>query len=249
MSLKKFFCFHPCRRKAPHRLDHLRKGTEETGKGFKAKWGLQIGMVLFTCVNLALAKPHERDSLTIKILVYQDSRISRPIVAEATQIAAMIFRQSGINTTWVSCSDSEARESEECREALVPNSFALHVVAHGTTATDHILGTAFLGVNGIGQYCDAFFDRIQDMHQQSQVNVSRLLGTVMAHEVGHLLLGSHGHAMLGIMSPHWQAPELRRIDMGSLGFSPEQGLRMKAHIEQWQVAAGALQLARKGEHH
>ena len=37
----------------------------------------------------------------------------------------------------------------------------------------------------------------------------RGLGHVMAHEVGHLLLGGHSHAATGLMTPDWNPLETR----------------------------------------
>jgi hypothetical protein len=57
-----------------------------------------------------------------------------------------------------------------------------------------------------------------------------LLGTVAAHELGHLLLGSHAHSSIGIMTPHWEPETLRRMNMGGLLFTREQASRMQERI-------------------
>jgi hypothetical protein len=55
----------------------------------------------------------------------------------------------------------------------------------------------------------------------------RVLGHVMAHELGHLLLGSNAHAEIGIMRPRWFGQQLRAVERGALFFSPEQALLMR----------------------
>jgi hypothetical protein len=52
-----------------------------------------------------------------------------------------------------------------------------------------------------------------------------MLGSVMAHEIGHLLLGSHAHAISGIMRGHWSA------------FSSCQGPRQKPTFHGTTVTA------------
>jgi hypothetical protein len=52
----------------------------------------------------------------------------------------------------------------------------------------------------------------------------------MAHEIGHLLLGTNAHSALGIMRPHWQGEELRRIGMGTLLFTPQQVRHIQARL-------------------
>ena len=93
----------------------------------------------------------------------------------------------------------------------------------------------------------AVFDYVESAHSRpadAQVTVSvyndaqvpsdllagRILGSVIAHEMGHLLLGSSAHAISGIMRARWESAELHRIAMGTLMFLPEQSKRMHARI-------------------
>jgi hypothetical protein len=73
------------------------------------------------------------------------------------------------------------------------------------------------------------------------VDLALILASVMAHEMGHLLLGSNAHAVSGIMKAHCQLSELRRIGMGSLLFLPEQGKRMRARVNQREELLNAEQ--------
>jgi hypothetical protein len=57
-----------------------------------------------------------------------------------------------------------------------------------------------------------------------------LLGTVVAHELGHLLLGSHAHSQVGIMVPVWEEESLRNMGMGHLLFTREQSSLMKMRV-------------------
>jgi len=52
----------------------------------------------------------------------------------------------------------------------------------------------------------------------------------MAHEIGHLLIGSHAHAPWGIMAAKWHDQELRRLEMGTLFFSAEQEKLMYSRL-------------------
>jgi hypothetical protein len=58
----------------------------------------------------------------------------------------------------------------------------------------------------------------------------RLLGYVLAHEIGHLLLPRGGHARSGIMREPWGPSELRQLSMGTLLFSAEYGSALRAEL-------------------
>ena len=95
---------------------------------------------------------------------------------------------------------------------------------------EDIFGVAFLAANGTGTYVDIFYDAVEKLHHESNTSPGRLLGHVMAHEVGHLLIGSHAHSNRGIMCPAWSRRELRSMEMGSLLFTGDQARKMRTRL-------------------
>jgi len=55
-----------------------------------------------------------------------------------------------------------------------------------------------------------------------------VLACVIAHELGHLLLGAHGHSIAGIMQADWGIEQTQRALMSQLSFLPEEARLMKA---------------------
>jgi hypothetical protein len=98
-----------------------------------------------------------------------------------------------------------------------------------------------LSAEGTGCYSDVFYDRAVSLNADWHVSLTDILGNVMAHELGHLLLGSNSHTATGIMRARWQTEELRRAGEGSLLFNAEQAERMRGKLRaatsQWTVAA------------
>jgi hypothetical protein len=118
----------------------------------------------------------------------------------------------------------------------------LQIAAKGRTSSDLVFGVAFLAQDGDGKYSNVFYDRVERAHSDFGAPVSRLLGAVSAHELGHLLLGSHAHSNAGIMTPVWKEEVLRRMEMGSLLFNSDQATRMRTRIrrgERTLVSMGA----------
>ena len=73
------------------------------------------------------------------------------------------------------------------------------------------------------------------LFQYKALNVNRLellregdlLGCVIAHELGHLLLGKSSHSEEGLMRARWEARELREAAKGNLLFSKSETERMR----------------------
>jgi hypothetical protein len=58
-----------------------------------------------------------------------------------------------------------------------------------------------------------------------------MLGHLMAHELGHLLLGVRSHSASGIMHVPWQKKELEIIAQGSMLFTPWEAQTMRSKIQ------------------
>lgn len=119
-------------------------------------------------------------------------------------------------------------ENLDCATIEWPTHLAVRVM-HGRS-TSEVFGVAFLSADGAGCYSDVFFDQAMELHVSWNVALADILGNVMAHELGHLLLGSNSHSGVGIMRAHWQGEELHRLSWGSLRFTNEQADRMRGRL-------------------
>jgi hypothetical protein len=210
--------------------------------GFKHKTIVALLLILTAGRMPAHAQTDGNNTAAITIFVYNDAQVRPSQLTEAEHQASLVFREAGIVVEWVSCLGAESGEA--CHHPPDPNQFVVRIRPEGRTTSDTVFGVAFLAEDGTGKYSDVFFDRIEDIHRESGASATALLGAVAAHELGHLLLGSHAHSLRGIMSPRWRKEDLRRIGMGSLRFTPEQSSRMKTRIQDWQTHSPTVQFAR-----
>jgi hypothetical protein len=168
----------------------------------------------------------------VTINVYNDAQVSEQVLTHAEQEATRIFRQAGVDSVWVECQLSNAgpNRDSECKSPAGPTHLALRIVPWSSKLGDTVFGTAFLSAEGDGTYSDVFYESVQDLHKDWHASLSRVLGHVMAHEIGHLLLGTNAHSPMGIMRPNWQGKELRSVGMGALFFTLAQARFMQAKL-------------------
>jgi hypothetical protein len=121
-------------------------------------------------------------------------------------------------------------ESLDCASFEWPTHLAVRVVPQSRLSTNEVFGVAFLSPEGTGCYSDVFYDRAMELHANWDVGLGNILGSVIAHELGHLLLGSNSHAGTGIMRAHWQGEDLRRLSRGGLWFTNEQTDHMRREL-------------------
>jgi hypothetical protein len=161
---------------------------------------------------------------TVTVALYDDVQLSEEVLTQAADEATRIFHKAGVTTLWIACksSKSDATPDPRCQGPPGLRHLALRVVPRSWKSSDSIFGVAFLSERGTGAYGDIFYDSVEKLHRDWGASLPRVLGHVMAHELGHLLLGSNAHSREGIMRPSWHGNELRAASMGALLFTPEQ---------------------------
>src|SRR5262245_19991602 len=111
----------------------------------------------------------------------------------AKQRAATVFGNIGARIIWID-EDSAARNHVKAPFTLVVTGEKLSSQA---SALIDALGFAEPTVGRAG----IFWDRIAALNARSAQSIPGILGDVMAHELGHLLLTPPGHSSWGIMRP------------------------------------------------
>lgn len=200
-------------------------------------------LLVVSAEGIALASTEGNEVVEVTVLVHDRAKATYSVIEAGEAEAGRIFGAAGIHVHWVDCSKGGV-----CHHQLGASEYALNIVAEGKTSSDLVYGVAFLGPAGEGKYCDIFLRRIEAATNTLGENVARLLGAVMAHELGHLILGSHAHTYHGIMSGIWTQIALQRMEMGSLLFDKREGALMRTKLEGDGVARplSAYTLTRAG---
>jgi hypothetical protein len=153
---------------------------------------------------------------------FDDASVPKSVLDTAKREAARIFKTAHIEILWIDCSTTAVLPNSSCRKLNTATHLNVRIVPTGKGENEDVFGIAFLGGDGIGTYTDVFYQSVKKLCPQARINPGILLGHVMAHELGHLLLGSRAHSPWGLMCGNWHAQELRRVEMGTLFFTPEQ---------------------------
>ena len=169
----------------------------------------------------------------VHISVYDDANVPTELLAAAEAQVHRIFQQAGVETLWGNCSEGTENTQPAGCHVVGSTYLVLKILprAMGMQVRDRtdVLGTATLDEKGVGYYGYAFYDRIQQMAEARRL-ASTLLGHVLAHEIGHVLLRSNSHSVSGIMSGRWAGGELRRISEGAMFFMPQESKVMRERL-------------------
>jgi len=156
------------------------------------------------------------------VLVFNFRQIPIDVLAKAENAADGIFEHAGVHITWRDCPTG----SQSCHKG--PGTVFFLAIMAGPAQNrflDTVSGQAVVADHLATVYYD-YLPRTPG-GRVSTSDTSTLLGCVIAHELGHLLLGAHGHSLGGIMKASWDFGQTRRALMSGLFFLPEQGKLMK----------------------
>jgi hypothetical protein len=186
-----------------------------------------LGMLL----GMGLAAPRDSPGITVRVL--NPAGIPPRTLLRAEHVAAAAFDQAGVEIAW--------RQCPSCGEELATNEFWLHLLIN---KPPHLHGDA-LGFavlmparDGAASYGGVFWPAVEQAAASLNADEASLLGAAIAHELGHILLRSPGHAWTGVMRPRFQNAEARMAASGELRFTREQAERIQAELIRRSVAPG-----------
>jgi hypothetical protein len=105
------------------------------------------------------------------------------------------------------------------------------------------LGVALLG-SGRPVHALVAYSRVQQLAAGGQADPSTILGDAVAHEVGHLLLGSVKHTPTGLMAGHWSDQDLGFAKFQLLRFTPQEVAAIRREVTKRLKEQEATQVPR-----
>jgi hypothetical protein len=171
------------------------------------------------------------DSNPLTVRIYDRAGVPPAALAAAEAAATRVLSSMGVDTSWAEC--PTGAEDDRCGAAAAPRQLMVIVLPHAPSQAGRsacVLGLSVLD-HGEGTLAYIFYDRVLALSTESrEACSSAVLGHVLAHEIGHLLLGANAHSTAGIMKAQWFTGDLHRIAQGGLLFTPGEGAHIRAAL-------------------
>jgi len=170
------------------------------------------------------------------ILRVETGAVPGTILAVAKTEAARILSQAGVHVQWKSFQDPRKvhRQVRECSTPAPDVSDIDILIQDVTSRDDHpgALGYA-LPFAKTGFRVVIFWDRILAATERPN---AKLLGHVLAHETGHMLMGTLSHAGSGVMKAHWSRFDTSTMQSHPFSFVPADVEMIARRFEQQRVS-------------
>ena len=143
-------------------------------------------------------------------------------------ITSAILRDAGIDLVWRNCAGLDEQATTACQEVLGPAELVVRILASRSQRVPNSLGYSLVDVQRrAGWIATMYADRVRALATESAFDFGKLLGRSIAHEIGHLLLGTSDHSNRGLMRGNWSTTELKRDQRWDWDLSQSEAAQMR----------------------
>jgi hypothetical protein len=158
----------------------------------------------------------------VAIRLFHTDQIGGCTLADAEWVASNVLATAGVHVRW---SNGPERTQPTAAETI-DISFLDSMSARRNPAA---LAESFPFASG-GMRVLVFFDRVSDFAGREPLLFPRALGYTLAHEIGHVLMGTDSHSLSGVMKAHWTDEDHYAIWSRGLSFTPEQAAMITSRL-------------------
>ena len=207
------------------------------------------GLVLAEGSNVGREPQDQRETaqeIKVTVLVHNYAHLPKQILSDAKDRASLIFHKAGVEVEWADCplKDEDPSLYPECPATVDVSQLFLRILPK-TAGKMEDGGQAFVAA----RIANIFWNRVDEQAQRLNVSASRVVGHTVAHELGHLLLGSNSHSPVGIMTARWSPQVLARICQEGLYFNQQQSELIRSEVRnrkgQSKVVENALLVSQR----
>jgi hypothetical protein len=160
--------------------------------------------------------------------------------------ARIILEDAGLAPEWIPCAPAPSAAAR-CAVPLHGTELAVRIVAAPEERA--VLGRLPMGYSLVdartrtGSLATVFVNRVAWLAEEGRADASTLLGRALAHEIGHLLLGTNEHTQSGLMRAIWSRESVRQSRGGDWRFMARDAKNMRAAV---MARSMATQMVRNG---
>ena len=211
-------------------------------------WHVVLGLILAgsSAIAARAAGHSPKGELVFTVYVHNYAQVDAKTLSNAEIVATGIFRNAGVEAHWADAqevsngspadlTETESNVLSNLRVYILPQEMAQRL-----GMPDNVMGLApgkgpnRLLVYVFDQWLKALAERQVDEQMRGTIpwhaTVAQILGAMMAHELGHILLNLPSHSESGIMKGDWDLKAMCDAAFGLLLFTRQQAEVIRAEV-------------------
>jgi len=189
-----------------------------------AVWGSLVG-----AGAVPARTQHAEPPVRVMVSIFNDAQVDQGVLREAQSRAEEVMKTGGIDLVWLDCGTPGhwAAQEMRCSDIAFPAHLSVRLVANTTPLSKGAFGESFTNERGEGNYANVYVAPLAQSKVLGLLTEGDLIGYVIAHELGHLLMGNNSHGEAGLMRAVWRAPEVEQALSGTLFFTGAEREKMR----------------------
>jgi hypothetical protein len=181
----------------------------------------RLNIILIVTVFGVSPQVMSAEALRLTLVVYDRAQIQPETLDASERTTAEIFKDARIQLVWRQ-GFAYAAERRNAVSPAAEEPATLVVTLQPASEAARFGVRSVCGGVAIGSNISIFVRHF----------AANWLGPIMAHEIGHVVLGPNAHAIAGIMRATLLADEWEKAAQGTLGFTHSQKQKIRAWISQ-----------------
>jgi hypothetical protein len=187
-----------------------------------------VGMLL-----VAAGRAHGDNSKSeVLVRVFEAGSVAPHHLVLAEDIATQILDSAGVRLRWVNLKSMPGAESRAgaCGTSGSPRTIELRFIY--STPASYLPGAMAesLPFANSGIRITVFYDRLAKVVPRRLIWAAQILGHVLAHEIGHMLIRVNSHTETGLMKARWNREDYLTMGVEIMGFTPKDTTFIQANL-------------------
>jgi hypothetical protein len=176
--------------------------------------------------------------------LYNTAHVTEIVKDAALRVATGALLAGGIDLRWKNCDIADSCAIAPARGELVvrlvrapgqtvaPTAPKPREGGSGRRHETLVLGQALIDTRArSGTLATVFVDHVELIAALSEIDAALLLGRAIAHELGHLLLGTNAHSVRGLMRAQWTPADVRRHASADWALTSEDAAAIRRRLQ------------------
>ncbi len=175
----------------------------------------------FSTMTVQAKNPQVPANRVVTVRVNNNIRTPPHILIPAQGVASQVLAQAGIRLVWRNTSNTvPTMPIGSCGERRL-QTIDITFVDKAPKDQPYFAMAIAHPFSGGGVRIVVFWDRVQSVHQDVDPSTIRIvLGHILAHEIGHILIGKNEHSPSGLMKARFSGGDKGRMRRAPLPINP-----------------------------
>jgi len=196
-------------------------------------------MAVCTLSNKADAREGEKQTQQ-RVKIHLDSQVhlQPALLKDGEQAVTTILAGIHIQLDWAGQSRLAPKVAATCAGESTDQDLFVEIVPHAPASFSSVALAMAMPYANSGVRIVIFYDRVEPLLRGHHAPQAKILGYVLAHEIGHVLQGVARHSESGIMRARWLENDFKQMGMGTLTFTNDDVKLIRRSLRTAGASAG-----------